>query len=219
MIDRKGFWFCIACILVMCAAAFWRISLLPDWHALPRFNDSGAPISSITSLILFVSPGGIALVLLIQRAGRWLIKSPDEAIKPWKKWNRLLMVAMSVVMTLSQSFIIARSLGIFPPVTSVQMARGTFVVMGVLLIIVFNSLPKLPWLNTRFLDLDSANGARFMRARAYFGIVLGLLMIVTGLFVPIGALRSVIWGAFAVVMVCTWIFRICLRRSQQTGTL
>jgi hypothetical protein len=212
MIDRKAFWIALAFVVAMLAAAAWRVSLLPDWTHLPRYGVNGVAMSPISSAILFMPPG---VVLFIMARLTWrarTARNPGESLQPWKKYGSVLLVLISVIVTLAQTFIITRSLGLLLTMSP----RVLMVIMGLLSMAISNALPKLPWLQSRiaFLDLGPDKGAKFLRLQGWLGVLLGLAVVLSGLFLPFNVISPVVLSLAAVVVIMSVVFRFSGRRGQ-----
>lgn len=212
MINRKAFWIALALVAAMLAAAVWRISLLPDWTHLPRYGVNGVAMSPVSSAILFVAPG---VVLFFMARLTWrarTARNPGESLQPWKKYGSVFLVLISVIVTLAQTFIITRSLGLLLTMNP----RVLLVIMGLLSMAISNALPKLPWLHSRiaFLDLDPDKGARFLRYKGWLGVFLGLAVVLSGLFLPFNVISPVVLSMAAVVVIIGVAYRFSGRRGQ-----
>jgi hypothetical protein len=219
MIDRKAFWISSALIFVMLMAAFWRVTQLGQlghWMQLPRFGEDGAPIQPINSLVLLVQPGMLFFVVVSLAMRGWMAKASDEALQPWKKCGAFSLVAPSVIVTLLQFNIIARSFGFLLSVSPILVVRGCLVVVGLLTVVISNSIPKLPWLASRIgiLDLSSESGAKLLRFRGRMGVLFGLVAIFCALLLPFSTIRPLILTMALAGIAVGLLFRFQLKRNQ-----
>jgi hypothetical protein len=204
MIDRKAFWISSAFVAAMLAGALWRVTQLADWTQLPRHGASSAPLWLTSSAWLLVAPGSVAIFMLSLTMQAGMVDASDEALRPWKKWGGSYLVAISAIMTLLQAFIIAGSLGLLAPIAPVLFLRGMFIVSGLLLAVMSNGVPKLPWLPSRFTPVaaDPDQGARSLRVQGWLGVLFGLGAIVTGL-LPLGMMQPAI-ASMAIAGAVVW---------------
>jgi hypothetical protein len=205
MIDRKAFWISSAFVAAMLAAALWRVTQLADWTQWPHRGAGNAPLWLTSSAWLLIAPGVVVIIAIMLKMQARMFEASDEALRPWKRWGGSYLVAISVIMALLQAFIITGSLGLLTPIAPVMFLRGMFVVSGLLLVVMSNGLPKLPWLPSRFAlaDADADQGAKSLRVRGWLGVLFGLGAIVTGL-LPLGMMQpavvavaiagAVVWG-------------------------
>ena len=181
MIDRKALWISITVILAITAALFWRLSLLPDWHKMPL--DGPGSSHTVNGLRLLIAPASMALTTAVLYARKWFAAGTDDALRPWRHWANIFVIANSAVLGLFFVVIIARSFGYGLAVDRLTVARTLTVASGVLTMAMGNALPKMPWLTARFrsFQLDPWQQNRQLR-------FVGKLMVGLGLFVAIGPL-------------------------------
>jgi hypothetical protein len=202
MIDRKAFWISGTLVVAMLAAALWRVTQLADWTQLP--HRGVAPLWLTSSAWLLVAPGTVVISMLSLTMQAGMFDASEEVLRPWKKWGGSYLVAISVIMTLLQAFIIAGSLRLLTPIAPMLFLRGMFVVSGLLLAVMSNGLPKLPWLPSRFAPAatDPDTGAKSLRVRGWLGVLFGLGAIVTGL-LPLGMMQPAV-VAVAIAGALVW---------------
>jgi hypothetical protein len=213
MIDRKALWFSITAILAMFAAAIWRFSLLRDWHQMPVGEPNEHHI--VSGLVLFIPPATLLLSVSGLFARKWFASGPEESVAPWRRWGSTLLISYAAILPVMQAFMIARTLGHVALVDALMIARVFAVVVGILMAVVGNALPKLPWLSARFrpLKLDPWQQNRQLR-------FVGKLMVGMGLFIALGPfllepkkllpVMIVLWLA---MMTASIAYRIKLRRE------
>jgi hypothetical protein len=191
MIDRKAFWISGALVAAMLAAALWRVTQLADWTQWPHHGS--APLWLTSTAWLLVAPGEVVLSMILLATRMRKVDAPDKTLQPWRKWGGSYLVAISVIMTLLQAFIIAGSLRLLAPIAPVLFLRGMFIVSGLLLAVMSNGLPKLPWLPSRFAltEIGPDKGAKLLRFRGQMGFLFGLGAIIAGL-LPLSMMRPAV---------------------------
>lgn len=184
MIDRKALWFSIAVIIATIAAALWRISLLPDWHRMAL--DGPGSAHTLNSLFLFAHPLGLTVATLAFYGRKWFVSGSAEDIQPWRRNGTQFVTGFSVIAGLMQAFMISRSFGYGLAVDRADVARIAFAAMGVLLIVVGNVMPKLPWLTGRFraVRLDPWQQKRHLRFTGLLMVGMGLYFVVMAAALP-----------------------------------
>jgi len=181
MIDRKALWISILLILAMVAANIWRLSLLPDWRHVPALV---AGNMRIVPVFWTFTPSLLALFLMVFfLAVGWKFgperTSPEDAVQPWRRHQSLALLFAVGMVALAQAFTTARSVGALQSVDPLTFSHVVFVVAGIFMMAFGNSLPKMPWLMSRFRPLDSWQLNRHLRFQ-------GKLVFVVGLFVAVG---------------------------------
>ena len=194
MIDRKAFTILILLALAMAAAAVWRLSLLPDWTAVPFTGPSG-PFTR-HGLVLFISPLSILFMLAIGWGTSRLVSGTEEAIAAYQRLNRNVMLGVSALTVLMHGYIISRSLGLAEALDGEVLARGTVVITAILVMIHGNALPKMPWLSSRIpsFQLDAWQSARSRRFAGWTSIVMSMAMIAAALLMPMKAVAPIVMG-------------------------
>jgi hypothetical protein len=192
MIDRKALWILILLCLAMTAAAIWRFSLLPDWTQMPVVTPAGPRTRS--SLFLFVPPLGLLFMIAIACGTNWLVSGPEEALATRQRWSKPILVGSGVMMALMHAFMIARSLGYGLGLNAEAIARAATAVIGILMVIQGNVVPKLPRTSKRIaaLDLDPWQSARSRRFAGRLCVALGLAMVIAAALLPMRAVSPVI---------------------------
>lgn len=193
MIDRMTLRLLLLLVAAMTAAALWRISQLPDWQ-LP-FEGLKGPYTR-PALVLFVPPLSILLTMGLVWASKWIVSGPVEAMAPYKRLNRNVLIGVGILTVLGQAYVISRSLGFDFDQSGDVMGRGTIIVTALLVMIHGNSLPKMPWLSSRFsaYQLDPWQHARSRRFSGWMSIVFGLAMIVIALLMPLRTIAPIVMG-------------------------
>jgi hypothetical protein len=187
MIDRKALWISLLVLFAMIAADFWRLSLLAHWR-LPV----GGPGShnTVSGLVLFASPASLLLLLMTLPFIQWLA-SPKETLPSWRRWSGKWIVSWSILMTLMQAFVLARSLGLIS-LSGVSLARAVLVWIGIVLMMAGNAAPKAPSLPQRnSFELDPWQKSRLLRfaGKLLFGV--GLAFALGGVLLPLEYWRPV----------------------------
>jgi hypothetical protein len=207
MIDRKALWILLLLCLAMTAAAFWRLSLLPEWHDMPMLTSKGP--TTRNGLVLFVPPLGLLFVIAINFGKNWLVTGPDEARAAWYRRSGLVPMAVGMLMVLAQALNISRSLGYDLSLDGQTFARFVLAAIGILTVVQGNVMPKLPRLSKRFaaLNLDPWQTARSRRFSGWMTVTFGLAMIVAAFLLPLRAATPtflILTAAFYVAL--TWYF-------------
>jgi len=107
-----------------------------------------------------------------------------------------------VITAMMQAFIIGRSLGYGNGVDAEALSRAVIMVSAILVIIQGNSMPKLPWISSRFaaFQLDPWQSARARRFAGWLSIAYGLAMIAAAALLPVRAIAPFVM-AFTTVYV------------------
>jgi hypothetical protein len=211
MIDRKAYWVSGALVAAMLTATIWRVVLLPDWTQIPAFGAGRAAV-----LMFFCAPFCVIFVGggLIFKG--WISKGSKDVKQSWVRWGSSLLIVYSLICTALQFVILARSLGMAQTLNEVTVVRTGFVLLGALLVVIGNELPKLPWLETRtkILRLDAAQGAKFLRFRGWIAVVIGLCVVVGGAFLPLQLIIPCFLPLFFAGLAATIVLRTQLTRKQ-----
>jgi hypothetical protein len=182
MIANKTLWFLIALVIAMTAAAFWRLSLLPDWTQVPFVAGREGPHNE-HGIWFFVTPLCVLLMIGIAYGSKWMVIGPQDALRAHQRSNKLVLLGTAIVAALTQAFMIARSLGYGASLDGDVISRLVIIVVAILVIVQGNSSPKLPWVSSRFpaFDLDAWQQTRVRRFSGRLSIVFGLVMIAVAL--------------------------------------
>jgi hypothetical protein len=197
MIDRKALWISLLVVFAMIAADFWRLSLLPDWHYMAVTGPADS--HTVNGFMLLVGPAGLLLFMAVLFARKWFASGPEENVRPWRKWSGLMLLSWTAIVALMQAFIIARSLGFVGGLDRLTVAHGFNALMGILIMVLGNMMPKLPWLTMRFrpLQLDPWQWNRQLR-------FMGRLLVGIGAFIAIGGFLLP-KGSFLPFLVSLWL--------------
>lgn len=214
MIDRKALWIVALGFFAMMAAAFWRISLLPDWSHFP-LNDPGDP-QSRNSIWLFVGPLCLLLSTVLMFSRRWFASGSEENIQPWRRWSSMKLVPYTGIVLLMQAFILARSLGFGSKLDRLTFAHGIMVLIGLLIVVFGNAMPKMPWLSMRLrpFRLDPWQWNRHLRFMGRATVFLGLFVAIGGPLLPAQWFAPVFFSLWLAMMAASIAYRIKLRREQ-----
>ena len=195
MIDRNALRITGLILFVMIAAGFWRLSLLPDWTHMPVMGPRGP--RTVSGLFIFIPSGCLLFVAAFLFVRKWLFSGPADAVKSWQRWSGFLLIAYCAICALLQAFMIAGSLHLIQ-IPRMIIARAVWVLAGLLIIVLGNAIPKLPWLSSQFrlLQLDPWQWARHLR-------LMGKVLVGMGAFVVIGGLLLSPTMFFAFI-VCLW---------------
>ncbi|HKU55089.1 MAG TPA: hypothetical protein VJP60_06975 [Rhizomicrobium sp.] len=213
MIDRKALWILILLCLAMTAAGFWRLSLLPDWHHMP-VNGPGDR-HTVNGLLIFWGSFALLLMMLIVFVRRWLVSGPEESGQPWRRWSTLILIANAMIVVLMQAFITARSLGFGQTIDRRAVAHTAQVAVGILMVMMGNALPKMPWLSARFrpFRLDPWQWNRQMRFVGKLMVGLGLFFALVPLLLPPRMAFPALAGAWLVTMMASFWHRTKVKRE------
>jgi hypothetical protein len=213
MIERKTLWISWLLIAAMTVAGIWRLSLLSDWHRLPL--DGPDDNHTINSLIIFWGPFSLLLTMAFLYGRKWFVSGPDDSMRQWRRWSTLFLIPLAIISILGQAFVTARSLG-FAPVERVAFARFTFIATGLLIMLLGNALPKMPWLAVRFrpFQLDPWQWNRQLRFAGKLLVGMGLfLTIVMPLLVPSKMVLPAMLGVWLVAMAASLWHRAKVKRE------
>jgi hypothetical protein len=159
MIDRKTALICAGLIVLMFAAAFWRILSPEVWPP-----DTAWTRTILPSVMLFVFPVASALVTgsLYWRSLR--ASADDPRFEPWQRWGTWVSISYCAGLSLLQCLLVAQSVGLhLPP----ALGRTLGVLMMIMAVAAINQMPKLPWFERRLFslggELGPIYGPRFMR--------------------------------------------------------
>jgi len=213
MIDRKALWVTGLMIIAMTTAALWRVSLLADRSHMTLSGP--AQTVTVPTLALFISPLCLLFVVAVLIAQKWFVSGPEEAMRPWHRWGRLMLVSYGVILALMQANILGRSFGVGVPLSRPQIARIGFVVTGGLIVVLGNALPKLPWLSARlsFWRLDPWQWARHRRFMGKITVVMGFGIIVGGALLPLRLVAPALICLWLAVFTASIWYRMKLRRD------
>jgi hypothetical protein len=213
MIDRRALWICLFLVLAMTAAAFWRLSSLADWHHVPI----GLPGEhhTVNGFMLFVEPASLLLVMMMPYFRKWLNTGPEQALQPWQRWSSRMLLLFAPVLALMQALVLARSFGMFSDSDVQPLAKAFMVLAGLLLVVVGNAVPKLPWLSSRVrpFRLDPWQWNRQLRFVGRLMVAFGLLVAIVCPWLPPQTLRLVFIPAWLALMAASTWHRIRLKRE------
>jgi hypothetical protein len=204
-------------VAAMTAATLWRLSLLPDWSQVTMAREDGAPLRSGSSAYLFIGPAVLAFAALTHWRSMRRAQGRPEAVQSLRRFSATLLLAMGTITALMQGIILARSLGLALPYEAI--ARSGFVVLGLLMALFGNRLPKLPWVTSKAACLDDAALQKLRRLNGLWMVVLGVVFALSGLLIQ--PLHLVVWlvlplslgGVVAIRAYSFW-----LRRRQAGAT-
>lgn len=140
-----------------------------------------------------------------------LAQGRPEAVQSLRSFSATLLLAMGTITALMQGIILGRSLGLALPYEAI--ARSFFVVLGLLLVLFGNRLPKLPWVTSKAACLDDAGLQKLRRLNGLWMVLLGLVFALAGLLLQ--PLRLVVWlvlpltlgGVAAIIAYSFWLRR------------
>lgn len=187
---------CWALVAAMTAATLWRISLLPDWSLVTMAGEDGAPLRSSSSVSLFIGPAVLAFAAILHARSMRRAQGRPEAVQTVRNFGAMLLLAMGVITTLMQGIILTRSMGLSLPYDAI--ARSFFVVLGLLMAMMGNRLPKLPWVTSKAVFLDDASLQKIRRISGLWHVVIGLVCALAGLLLQ--PLRLVMWLVLALTL-------------------
>jgi hypothetical protein len=171
VIDRRTALICVTLIAMMLAAAVWI--MLEGWTVLAVQH------RAILSWLLFFFPTASAFVV-----GRLYWSSPRTSAdvpraQRWRTWAAFISISYCALLLLLQATVIVMSiLGMHLYLWTIYRALG--VLLGVMIIMAFNQMPKLPYFERRLApggDLGPIYGPRYVRIHSKIGIVVGVAVI------------------------------------------
>jgi hypothetical protein len=210
MTDRKALWIFIAVILAMTGATIWQLSLLPDWRHMPL----GGPGShnTVSGLVLFAAPASL-LFCWVSPFIQWLAL-PKETLPSLRRWSGKWIVSTSVFLALCQGFALTCSLGIVSP-SSLGIARGGSVMIGIMFMIIGNIAPKTPVPPQRnSFELDSWKASRMFRFGGKLFVGLGLAFVLGGILLPLEFWESVFGSLMLTALAAGIWYSIKLRHER-----
>jgi hypothetical protein len=179
MIRKHAFTLIWILVAAMTAAALWRLSLLPDWSRVTMAREDGAPLRSASSAWLFLCPAILAFAAISHARSIRLAQGRPEAVQSLRRYSATLLLAMATIATLVQGVMLGRSLGLALPYEAI--ARSFFVVLGLLMALFGNRMPKLPWVTSKAVFLDDASLQKIRRINGLWMVVAGAVSALSGL--------------------------------------
>jgi uncharacterized membrane protein len=213
MIERKALWISAAIILAMIAASVWRLGLAPDWHHI--FLGRPGHRHAVSWVYLFIAPLCVLIFTGILFARKWLTAGPQDALQSWQHWSGIWVVSNSVIIGLFHAALISRSLGFGPKMAPLTLARIEWVAMGILMIVLGNTLPKLPWLLVRFrrFQLDPWQSNRQTRFAGKLMVGMGLFLAIAAPLLPVKMMLPAMTGVWLAAMATSFWHRAKVRRE------
>ena len=176
--------FTLAWILTgaMALALLGRLALAPD---LVHFSVVTAPGSARNVNGLLLLPGPVLMALTIFATLRQLRRAfgSPRAIQAWRDWWGTFLLAIAFCFAVLLALFLASSLGVTLPVTPQTVFRGIFIYTGLLILVLYNRVPKLPFLQSGadlVPALAPAGRDRVGRLGAQLMVGIGLAMLLTG---------------------------------------
>jgi hypothetical protein len=213
MIDRKALWISSLLLIAMTAAGLWRLSLLQDWHHVPV----GPPDEhhSVGGFFLFAEPAALLLVMLTPYLRKWTSRTSEESLQVWRRWSSRAILLAAPLLALGQAFLVTRSLGLFSEADGGPVAKAMMVLSGLMLVVIGNALPKMPWLSSRIrpLRLDPWQWNRQLRFVGKVTVAFGLFAALVCPFLPAPTLRPAILTLWLAAMAANIAYRIKVRRE------
>jgi hypothetical protein len=211
MIDRKAYWISGVLVVAMLTATIWRIALLPDWTQIPSFGSG-----RIAVLLLFCAPLCVIYVVGQLAFTGWISKGSKDVKQSWMRWGSSSLIAYSLICTALQFVVLARSLGMAKTLNPETIVRTVFVLVGALLVVMGNQIPKLPWLEARIgiLRLDSTQGAKCLRFGGWVVVVMGIGVAIGGSLLPLQLITLFFLSLFLGGLATTILLRTQLKRKQ-----
>ena len=200
MIDRKTALVCALLIALMLVLAVWQITMLDDWTTFAV--QTGA---SLPSLFLFVFPAASALVVgALYWSGRGA-RADDAKLQPWRRWGKFLSISYCGGLLLLQGVLVVRSRGVeVLPLDLSAISRTLAVLLSIMSLLAINQMPKLPWLESRFVagDLGPIYGPRYMRTQSRALVVFMIAVIAYNLAAP----PTMGWRSVPYILLATAVF-------------
>ena len=172
MIDRKPALLCAALIVLMLAMAVWRIAMPAPWTA--AFRNAAA----LPALRLFMCPACGALFIAVLSSVR--ARADAAKLAPWRKLGAFVSIGYCGSLLALQLFLVIRSLVPDLPLQPLAVFRTMGVTLGIMLLLAFNRIPKLPYVERRFSpggDLGPIHGPRYVRAQSRLWILFTIALI------------------------------------------
>jgi hypothetical protein len=212
MISRTAAFTSIVLILVMIAATLWRLPMLPDW----AYGPNGAPPPMRKPSVMFVIPACVGFVGAVLALRKWLTTASADAVEPWQRWGSHVLVAYAVFCTLFHLYGVARSAGFAGSFSPALVARTVDVLVGCLLIVAANRMPKLPLLPTRFRfgQLDPVRGAQLLRLVAWLLVLSGLAIVIGALVMPLRMMLPLALSVTTTLALAVVVRKVQLLREQ-----
>src|SRR5215475_9117470 len=158
---------------MMLAAAVWRIIMLEDWTALVVQHREAA-----LSWLPFFFPAASAFVVggLYWNSPR---TSADARAQRWRTWGAFISISYCALLLLLQATVIVMSIvGMHLYLWAIYRALGAL--LGVTIIVSFNQMPKLPYVERSFApggDLGPIYGPRYVRIKSRVTIAFAVAVI------------------------------------------
>jgi hypothetical protein len=192
MIDRKVFGISGAILLVLIAAAVWQLN---------QFHHT---LNGLTLFALFSAPATL-LIMMTMAFIQWLM-SPEENLPSLRRFHGRWIVSWSVFFALVQTFAMAGFLGLVSR-HAASSGRPVLVLIGIILILTGNILPKFPSPPQRSSPLG-LNPWQWNRFTGKLLVGMGLVFVLGGILLPLewwkpvfpclvlAALAALIWYGF-----------------------
>jgi hypothetical protein len=217
MIHRTAVVISIALMLVMLAAALWRIDLLPDW----AYGLNGAPPPIRKPAVMFIVPACVAFVGAVLALMKWLTTATADAVEPWRRWGSNTLIAYGMFCTLFHLYFVARSVGFAESFSPMVVTRTVDVLAGCLIIVMANQRPKLPPLPSRFGfgQLDPVRGSQLLRFGGRFVVLFGLAIIIAAFVMPPRLVTPLVLSLSTTMALAVIVRKVQLLREQSQERL
>jgi hypothetical protein len=165
--------------------------------------------------MIFWGPFALLLMMLFIFVRRWFVSGPKESEQSWRRWSTLILIAYAAIVVLMQAFITARSLGFGQAIDRLAVAHTAQVAVGILMVLMGNALPKMPWLSARFrpFRLDPWQWNRQMRFVGKLMVGLGLVFALVPLLLPPRMAFPSLAGTWLVAMAASFWHRAKVKRE------
>jgi hypothetical protein len=205
VIGRRTVLICVALIALMFAGATWRIIMPDDWTVLGAQHRAALPF-----WLLFVFPAGSAFVV----GALYWSNSPPAAdvarVQGWRTWGAFVSIGYCALLLLLQAVLIVMSVNLHSYLWAIYRTLG--VLVGIMFLVAFNQLPKLPYFERRFApggDLGPIYGPRYVRTQSRILIVfmvawIAFILALTPSMGSSPALFILLAWAFLLVWLITW---------------
>ena len=126
-----------------------------------------------------------------------------------------MLLPYAAIVALMQAFIIARSLGFVRGLDRLTIAHGFNALMGILIMVLGNTAPKLPWLSMRFrsLQLDPWQWNRQLPFMGRLLVGIGAFIAIGGFLLPKGSFFPFLVSLWLATFVAGIWHRAKLRRE------
>jgi hypothetical protein len=205
VIGRRTVLICVTLIALMLAGAVWRIIMPDDWTVLDAQHRATPPF-----WLLFVFPAASASVVGVLYWSSPRASAGVPRVQGWRPWGAFVSISYCALLLLMQAVLIVMSFGVHSYLWAIY--RTLVVLVGIMALVAFNQMPKLPYFERRFApggDLGPLYGPRYIRTLSRVLIVfmtawITFILTWTPSMGSRPALFILIAAAFLLVWLITW---------------